>query len=98
MTSPDGRRFQATGVAEIGNQLRDEHIIWSQTIWCTVLVTHVILMRLWHFQGDPGPAGPTGKDGPPGLRGFTGERGLPGPVVSTNIIHCCTGENQIQLS
>lgn len=34
------------------------------------------------FQGDPGPAGPSGKDGPPGPRGFTGERGLPGPVVS----------------
>lgn len=34
------------------------------------------------FQGDPGPAGPAGKDGPPGPRGFPGERGLPGPVVS----------------
>lgn len=41
------------------------------------------LMALYFdFQGDPGPAGPSGKDGPPGPRGFTGERGLPGPVVS----------------
>ena len=34
------------------------------------------------LQGDPGPAGPAGKDGPPGPRGFPGERGLPGPMVS----------------
>lgn len=45
------------------------------------------------FQGDPGPAGPSGKDGPPGPRGFSGERGLPGPVVS---ITFCSERTQVQ--
>lgn len=41
-----------------------------------------LVSLFFYLQGDPGPAGPAGKDGPPGPRGFPGERGLPGPVVS----------------
>lgn len=49
-----------------------------------------LITLCFDFQGDPGPAGPAGKDGPPGPRGFSGERGLPGPVVS---IHFCSEFN-----